>query len=66
MRQLLWSQKITIKTEFDLESRGGKMNYYLFGNSILTEGQMHVVWMENYMAENKNFQKWLQTQQRAS
>ena len=42
------------------------MRWYLYGNSILTEGQMHVVWMENHMKEHKNFAKWLETQQKIS
>lgn len=42
------------------------MNFYLFCNAILTEGQMHVIWMKKYMTDNKNFQKWLQNQQRIS
>ena len=45
---------------------GNKMRWYLYGNSILTEGQMHVVWMENHMKEHKNFAKWLETQQKIS
>lgn len=42
------------------------MQLYLYGNSILTQGQMHTVWMENHRAEHRNFAKWLQTQRKIS
>lgn len=42
------------------------IQWYVYGNSILTEGQMHVVWMENYMTEERSFRKWLSTQQKIS
>lgn len=42
------------------------MQLYIYGNSILTEGQMHVVWMKRHMTQNPNFVKWLKTQQKIS
>lgn len=41
------------------------MQFYLYGNSVLTEGQMHTVWMQ---LENRpcNFSKWLKEQQKIS
>jgi len=42
------------------------MNRYVYGNSIFTGGEMHVIWMRYHMTENKNFSQWLQTQQKIS